>query len=113
VDPEPAGIRRKRESFKLALDAGVVIASGSDVGVFSHGDNARELELMVDYGMKPIDAIRAATSVDAKVLHLESQIGRVASTYIADLVAVDGDPTVDISALRKVKLVMKAGQRIK
>ena len=113
VDPEPAAIRRKRDSFKLALNAGVTIASGSDVGVFSHGDNARELESMVAYGMKPIDAIRSATSVDAKVLHLETQIGRVASTFFADLIAVDGDPTVDISALRKIKLVMKSGQRVR
>lgn len=113
VDPEPANIRRKRESFKMALDAGVTIASGSDVGVFSHGDNARELELMVAYGMKPIDAVRAATSVDAKVLHLETTLGRVTSNLLANLIAVEGDPTVDIKALRKIKLVMKAGQRVK
>lgn len=113
VDPEPAGIRRKRDSFKLALDAGVTIAAGSDVGVFSHGDNARELEMMVAYGMKPIDVLRSATSIDAKVLHLDTQVGRVASNWFADLIAVDGDPTVDIKALRKLKLVMKAGQRVK
>jgi imidazolonepropionase-like amidohydrolase len=113
TDPEPANIRRKRDSFKMALDAGVTIASGSDVGVFSHGDNARELELMVAYGMKPIDAVRAATSVDAKVLHLETTLGRVTSNLLANLIAVDGDPTVDITALRKIKLVMKAGQRVK
>ena len=113
VDPEPANIRRKRETFKMALDAGVTIASGSDVGVFAHGDNARELELMVAYGMKPIDAIRSATSVDAKVLHLETLIGRVSSNLIANLIAVDGDPTADIKALRKIKLVMKAGQRVR
>ncbi len=113
VDPEPANIRRKRESFKMALDAGVVIASGSDVGVFSHGDNVRELELMVAYGMKPIDAVRAATSVNAKVLHLETTLGRVASSLLANLIAVEGDPTVDIKALRRIKLVMKAGQRVK
>ncbi len=113
VDPEPAGIRRKRDSFKLALDAGVTIAAGSDVGVFSHGDNARELEMMVAYGMKPIDVLRSATSIDAKVLHLDTQVGRVASNWVADLIAVDGDPTADIKALRKIKLVMKAGQRVK
>jgi imidazolonepropionase-like amidohydrolase len=113
IDPEPAGIRRKRETFKLALDAGVTIAAGSDVGVFSHGDNARELEMMVDYGMKAIDVVRSATSVDAKVLHMETQIGRVASGLAADLIAVEGDPTVDIKALRNIRLVMKNGARVR
>ncbi len=112
-DPEPQGIQRKRASFKAALDAGVTIASGSDVGVFAHGDNARELELMVAYGMKPSEALKSATSIDAKVLHMETQVGKVAPGLQADLIAVDGDPTKDISVLRKVKLVMKAGAIVK
>ncbi|HWF84691.1 MAG TPA: amidohydrolase family protein [Vicinamibacterales bacterium] len=107
--PEPAGITRKRASFKAALDAGVTILSGSDVGVFTHGDNARELELMVNYGMPIVDALKSATSTAARVLRMENQIGQVKVGLYADLVAWDGDPTKDISALRRVKLVMKNG----
>jgi imidazolonepropionase-like amidohydrolase len=107
--PEPAGITRKRESFKAALAAGVTILSGSDVGVFTHGDNAREIELMVDYGMPAVDALKSATSTAARVLRMDRQIGEVKPGLYADLAAWDGDPTRDISALSRVKFVMKNG----
>jgi imidazolonepropionase-like amidohydrolase len=107
--PEPASITRKRESFKAALAAGVTIISGSDVGVFTHGDNARELDLMVEYGMAPIDALRSATSIATRVLHMDNRVGTIKPGMLADLAAFDGDPTRDISALHHVRFVMKGG----
>jgi imidazolonepropionase-like amidohydrolase len=102
----PAAARR-RATFKAALDSGVTILSGSDVGTFPHGDNARELEAMVDFGMPPVDALKAATSVAGRVLHMD--IGLVKPGMFADLIAVDGDPTKDISAVRRVTFIMKGG----
>lgn len=104
-----ANAERKRVVFKAALDAGVTIASGSDVGVFAHGDNGMELEMMVKFGMPAVDALRSATSTNARVLHMSDKIGEVKPGLFADIIAVEGDPTRDISAVRRVKFVMKAG----
>jgi imidazolonepropionase-like amidohydrolase len=108
-DPEAPALLRKRESFKAALAAGVTILSGSDVGTFPHGENAREIEAMVAYGMAPADALKSATSTAARVLHMENQIGSIKPGWVADLAAFDGDPTKDIAALRRVAFVMKNG----
>ena len=109
VDAEPASIINKKKSFQLALKAGVKICMGGDVGVFAHGDNAREMELMVEYGMKPIDVLRSATSVNAAVFGYGDKIGRIKKDLLADLIAVEGDPSVDIKNIRKVFLIIKDG----
>lgn len=105
--PESPAMARRRATFKAALDAGVTIISGSDVGTFPHGDNAREIERMVDFGMSNVAALEAATSVAGRVLHMD--IGQVKPGMFADIIAVDGNPTEDITSIRRVKFVMKGG----
>jgi imidazolonepropionase-like amidohydrolase len=113
VDPEPARIARKRETFKAALAAGVRMCFGGDVGVYAHGDNVRELELMVEYGMTPAAALIAATSGNASYFRQGDRIGRVKSGLLADLIAVEGDPSANVKALRQVAFVMKGGKVFK
>lgn len=110
IDPEPARITRKRQTFKAALAAGVKMCFGGDVGVYAHGDNVRELELMVEWGMTPQAATIAATSGNATFFRQAERIGRIKPGLFADLIAVDGDPTSDIKSLRRIKLVMKNGK---
>ena len=108
-DQTPERIKLKIESYKLALEVGVDIVFGGDVGVFAHGENFRELELMVQYGMEPIRALQAATSVNARIFHLKS-LGKIEKGFLADIIAVEGDPTEDILKMRTVRYVMKDGE---
>jgi len=112
-EPEPPRIAEKRASVRAAIAAGVTICNGSDVGVFTHGENGRELELLVDYGLSPVQALRAATSTNARILHEEARLGTIAAGKLADLVAVRGDPTRDIHAIRDVVLVMQGGRVVR
>ncbi|MBT8210492.1 MAG: amidohydrolase family protein, partial [Eudoraea sp.] len=112
TEPDTDRIRNKKASFKRALESGVTIGFGGDVGVYSHGENYRELELMVGYGMKPIDVLRSATSLNARTFHLEN-LGEIKKGFIADLIAVQGDPTRDINSIRNVQFVLQAGGIIK
>ena len=108
--PDPSRITQKKKVYKLALDMGVSIGMGSDVGVFSHGENAWELELMVEYGMSSLQTLRAVTSVNAIAFGLQGQFGEVSKGAVADLVGVRGNPVDDITATRNIGFVMKGGE---
>lgn len=108
IEPDTDRISKKKASFKLALESGVTVVFGGDVGVFPHGENAREMELMVEYGMKPLQVLRAATSVNARILHFEN-LGQLKKGFLADIIAVKGNPIEMISSMNDVEFVMKDG----
>ncbi len=109
IDPEPARITAKKKSFGAALKSGVTICMGGDVGVYTHGDNVREMEMMADYGMKPIDVLKSATATNADVFGYGDKIGRIKKGLLADIIAVQGDPSITIKNIRNTRLVMKDG----
>ena len=109
TEPEPERLQKKRVTFKQARDANVKICMGGDVGVFAHGDNAREMEMMVDYGMTPLETLRSATSVNADAFHYSDKIGRLQGGLLADIIVVGGNPMDKISDIRAVNFVMKDG----
>lgn len=111
-EPAPESVQENRRSFRLAMQAGVPICMGGDVGVFSHGQNWLEMEAMQHAGMSPAQVLISATSRNAAILHLTGR-GEVRPGLLADLVAVDGDPTRDVSAVEHVRLVMKGGQIVR
>jgi imidazolonepropionase-like amidohydrolase len=106
---QPEAIAMKKKSFAAALKSEVIIVMGGDVGVFAHGDNAMEMELMVEYGMSPIEVLRSATSVNADVFGIGGKVGRIKPGLLADLIVTDGNPAEKIGAIRSVEKVMKNG----
>ena len=111
-EPAPESVQQNRRSFQLAMKTGVPICMGGDVGVYTHGQNWLEMDAMRRAGMAPAQVLIAATSGNARIFHLTDR-GQVKPGLLADLVAVDGDPTRDIGAVRNVRLVMKGGQIVR
>lgn len=108
IDADPERITKKKKSIQLAIDADVALVFGGDVGVFAHGENYRELELMVEYGISPLKSLQAATSVNAQLLHFEN-LGQLKKGFLADIIAVKGNPIKDITKMRGIEFVMKDG----
>ena len=113
TEPAPAAVLLSRHAFALARAADVIICTGGDVGVFPHGENEREMELMGQNGMPPPQVLLSATSVNAKLFRMDAKVGSIKPGLLADLVAVPGDPTQDLTTLRHVNLVIKGGEVVK
>lgn len=113
TDPAPAGVEASRRAVRLARDAGVTLCLGGDVGVFPHGDNAREARLMAAAGIPPRKVLLAATSNNARLFHIADRVGTLKPGLLADLVAVRGDPTRDVAALSQVVAVVKGGEMVR
>ncbi len=113
TDPVPPAVAQARQAFALARAAGVTLCVGGDVGVYAHGTNERELELMGAAGMPAVQVLTAATSGNARIFHLDGKVGAVKVGLLADLIAVPGDPTQDLTTLRNVDLVIKNGVVVK
>jgi imidazolonepropionase-like amidohydrolase len=105
--------RLQRENFRHAYQSGAKMAFGTDSGVYPHGDNARQFGKMVEWGMKPLDAIQAATINAADLIGWPDKIGAVEAGHYADLIAVSGDPTSDVRVLESIKFVMKGGEVVR
>lgn len=112
-EPAPEGVRQNRAAFVMARAAGVPICMGGDVGVYAHGTNAREMVLMQAAGMPAAQVLIAATSGNAHIFRIGDKVGQVKAGMLADLVAVAGDPTVDVAAVKSVRLVMKGGRIVR
>jgi len=111
-EPTPESVQQNRRSFQLAMRAGVPICMGGDVGVYTHGQNWLEMDAMQRAGMPAAQVMIAATSGNARILHLDDR-GQVKPGLLADLDAFDGDPTRDVSAVGNVKFVMKGGEIVR
>src|SRR6476661_7509943 len=121
LDAYPAALQEKAkaagaarsEMFRNAVKIGVKIGFGTDAAVYPHGMNAKEFKLMVDLGMSPIEALRSATAGDAELLGVSAKLGTLEKGKLADIVAMPGDPTTDITATERVSFVMKEGKIVR